>query len=736
MPSQREIDHHKKLSKNLYEVLEDIGVSVDARKTFIETATLTEIIGTIHRMGRQGIINYVFGSHYEGSTTFAMKADFDTAFVYWLIPVVNTVSECSNVHGHDTYENYLIIPDKYAGYVKLQLLVGGIRQFGNKGISLETGHSAFKIETDSNNRFCVVGKQKLANRFHRKGPVLNYPGGKYTLPADNCYCLNCKVWPECAAEWLTRKRKYGWPSAKQIRMCKSLGFLVVPKDHPKSDEPEKMWRISFSRQERLFVSTFNSVQMKCYILMKLINKEVIKPNIKEKTLTSYHCKTCMFYCIENTPCEFWIPENLVSCLVMCLRQITVWVAEDNCPNYFIPGENMFDRITSKELKKKLEVTLYVVLIFCDIKILLQQIKSDQIGKRLEDYEVNKSKPVDVYLMSEKVCGTCIISQKELNAQKVKLDVMLRVVTDILVVRNPALRWLYDSELSTSISNFQKRLSELEGMKVITDHSESESKLAISLYASSIRLSLLSQMVAQQVGNKDGQLEERLMSEEWNQLDVLDDSSKLKQAAAMLTLGYTKSSEDILKSVSNTDVKFPLCNCKRGRKFPRVYDLVLTTSDRPNISIRDLFRDVLQPCVVFLPTEQRVTPAPINYEMIRSFAQPKMSEMDELMNCNYKWAIVEGLFLSRFLLYLCHKTLGKKHQAMKAIKEMAAIIEKEESLHTDTSLNLLGWVHKDNGDYVSAIECWKKSLQLHLTHNAACWHLCFLICDFYQNRGVH
>ena len=294
MPSQREIDHHKKLSKNLYEVLEDIGVSVDARKTFIETATLTEIIGTIHRMGRQDIINYVFGSHYEGSTTFDMEADFDTAFVYWLIPVVNTVSECSNVHGHDTYENYLIIPDKYAGYVKLQLLIGGIRQFGNKGISIETGHPTFKIETDSNNRFCVVGKQKLANRFQRKGPVLNYPGGIYTLPADNCYCLNCKVWPECAAEWLTRKRNYGWPSAKQIRMCKSLGFLVVPKDHPKSDEPEKMWRISFSRQERLFVSTFNSVQMKCYILLKLINKEVIKPNIKEKTLTSYHCKTCMF----------------------------------------------------------------------------------------------------------------------------------------------------------------------------------------------------------------------------------------------------------------------------------------------------------------------------------------------------------------------------------------------------------------------------------------------------------
>ena len=60
----------------------------------------------------------------------------------------------------------------------------------------------------------------------------------------------------------------------------------------------------------------------------------------------------MFYMIENTQCDFWVPENLMSCVVMCLRQIMTWVSDENIPNYFIPDENMFDRIKSKKLKKK------------------------------------------------------------------------------------------------------------------------------------------------------------------------------------------------------------------------------------------------------------------------------------------------------------------------------------------------------------------------------------------------
>lgn len=82
-----------------------------------------------------------------------------------------------------------------------------------------------------------------------------------------------------------------------------LGFLVVSASHPESDEKEFQCRISFPEQERLLVTQFNSVQLMCYILLKIIKNEVVKKKIKEDTLTTYHCKTCMLYMLETTPRE-------------------------------------------------------------------------------------------------------------------------------------------------------------------------------------------------------------------------------------------------------------------------------------------------------------------------------------------------------------------------------------------------------------------------------------------------
>ena len=298
------------------------------------------------------------------------------------------------------------------------------------------------------------------------GLVLNYPGGKNTLPSDNVYCLNCASWLDIAAEWLTRKRRYGWPSTEELETCKSLGFLLVPKGHPNSDDAEKQWRISFSRQERFLVVRFNSVQMKTYVLLKLINKEMILSNIKEDSLSSYHCKTCLFYLIENTPSSFWIPNNLAACVLMCLRQILLWVVADNCPNYFIPEENMFDRI-SKELKKKLEITLCVILIFCNIENLLKQIESDMIGKQLKDPEMFRrcgSESSFTILSSESYpyLPTGNLSWRQIQAMRSKLNVMLEIViTGIMTLRNYALRWLYDSDLVVSTENFRRKISELK-----------------------------------------------------------------------------------------------------------------------------------------------------------------------------------------------------------------------------------------------------------------------------------
>ena len=726
---------YKDFSLKLYDVLDDNGVSTDVRQTYTKMATITEIIGTVHRKEKQGVINYVFGSHYEGTSTIQMKPDLDRAFIFSWLPVVTNISECRNIPGLGGIEHFLIVPDHHAGYVKLQLVHDEVPQFRDFWFSLEMDHPAFICEADSHGRVCLVEKQILADKFPRKGLVLNYPGGKDMMPSDNVYCLNCASWPDIAAKWLTRERRHGWPSTEELETCKSLGFLLVPKGHIHSDDAEKQWRISFSRQERFLVVQFNSVQMKTYVLLKLINKEMIWPNIKEDSLSSYHCKTCMLYLIENTPSSFWIPENLAACVLMCLRQILLCVIADNCPNYFIPEENMFDRI-SKELKQKLEITLYMILIFCSLENLLKQIESDMIGEQLKDPEMFRhygSESSFIFLSSESypILPTGNLSWRQIQAKKSKLNVMIEIViSDIMLMRNPALRWLYDCDLVVSMENFRRKISKLEQLKTVTDHSEVDTKLALSLYVPFLRLHLLSQTLAEEAEKGRGNLEKKLFNEEWEQLGVADNSSKLKQAAAMLTLGYTENSEETLLPVLSTLYRHPLCNCSTNRVFPEPNHLVNWTHNRPNITVSELFHDFFQPCVVFLPSEHIITPTPINYEMIRTFGMPTMSENDKILFSWYHWAVVEGLFLGQFLLYMSHKALGKGYKSLMPdgpIDEMVSLIDDDIPMHKETSLNLLGWVYKDLGRPQKAVDCFVKSLKLQPENNAACWHLCFLIC---------
>ena len=151
-----------------------------------------------------------------------------------------------------------------------------------------------------------------------KGPKNEFEPAKANEPsvfeALKFYCKNVASdlvlavrslsWPDCASEWLVRERHYNWPSQEQIDKCKTLGCFFVQVGHPKSDEYHLQWRISFSLQERLLDTDFNSVHLKCYILLKMMKKERVHKSLGEKSLTSYHFKTCMLYMIENTPGEF------------------------------------------------------------------------------------------------------------------------------------------------------------------------------------------------------------------------------------------------------------------------------------------------------------------------------------------------------------------------------------------------------------------------------------------------
>ena len=529
VPSKEKLCLYKNLSLKLYDVLEYIGASTERRDMKTEIATIQEILGTLVQQPYYSV--YTFGSQYEGTATDAMRSDVDSVFIPTQMPPVATdINECKKPKG------LLLVPDIQPGYVRVQLVEQGRPLYWDQTTPLDSWcWRDIRIVPDAHNRICLMLQYdyslKLQDRY-RQGPAITFKGA-HGLAVDFVIALKGETWPDCVAEWLTRRREHGWPSPELIAKCKSLGFLLVHVGHPDNDEKEKQFRLSFSHQERILVVQFNSTQLKCYILLKLIKKEVIQPSINEETLTSYHCKTCMFYCMENTSHKFWEPENLVSCLLMCLRQLVVWVHEKFCPNYFIPKENMFDRIRSNELMTKLEICLYYILLFYNVESLLQNLQTDSIG---------------MLLLYKKLCVFLIYKR----ANTITADTIAVLVQEVTFTRNNILRQHYNSHSDIFIEKLNDKVKVLEGTETITIHSKEETKEAISLILPFLQLSLLSHRVVETVQERNKLLQEILNDDKWDKLGIINSSSKLKQACAMLMLGYASSSKDVLLPISDSD----------------------------------------------------------------------------------------------------------------------------------------------------------------------------------------
>ena len=704
--------HHKSLSLALVGVLEDLGATIETRNVNMETTISGEILDTI-ALAPASV--YIFGSYYEGTSTEGLQPDVDVAYILPDMPVITDIANCP------ISNSYLLVPEEQPGYVRLQLVHNGDVQWERcPELTLMYHH----LSVDINNRVCLVQNSGLEGltliEVHRKeGPAIHIDAKEGIASSDFVFPLSCSDWPECASKWLSRRRIHDWPSKELIKQCKSLGFIVVSACHPASDEKQFQWRISFSYQERLLVTQFNSVQLKCYILLKIIKKELIQQEIKEDTLTSYHLKTCMLYILENTPSELWVPENLVGCVIMCLRLIHLWIRDEKIPNYFIPGENMLDRITKPELRRKLAERIDWIL-KCEIRDVLCNLQTDIIGSYLRTFPIRRRDPlVRLYVRMISLRSPLIPTSRD------RLEITFKCVYQPYI---KCLRDDRDSRIKHMKEALVHTISDLVGTRRITIHTEEETRRALSLILPFLYLSLFSCEIVQRIDKPTQAVKYILMDNSWFLVDPIYSSAKLKQASALLMLGYQQLSIDVLSSFTVRD-KLYLCNCYD----PVVHDqdkqlLVQATQDRQDITTIDLLRDYFQPCVHFFPHEQQITPVAINYEMIRSYVTPfKLLEKHYLIPQWYLWSVVDGHFLQLFLLYLNHRDLGQNSQATKYVKKMIRQLNSKTVYHRETSLNILGYVHKDRGEINRAVQCFLKSLETNPLCNAAFWHLCFLIC---------
>lgn len=375
---------------------------------------------------------------------------------------------------------------------------------------------------------------------------------------------------------------------------------------------------------------------------------------------------------------------------------------------------MFDRITNKELLVKLVDELDNIT-RSDFGSLLQELQTQNIGECLNQR-----------LHHEISC------QPQAAPWSPAMDILYK--TSLTCFFDHISRTLMEDgiRLGNVTEYLKATIPQLEGTEIVTDHTETETKTAISFILPYFELHVLSHTVVEKIlaGESQETILDILKSNQWNQLQPVTGVSKLKQASAMFVLGYSQRSLDILSQLTDF-YRVSTCSCGYHTTFiPEQTALLKAVRNYSATSnIKESFTDCLAHCVAFFPSEQQITPAAINYEMIRCFGMPPGISLYKLGYNRRTWGAVDGKFLELFLLHLNHRTLGQNSLAMKDLRKMILLLNKETPSHRETCLNLLGWAHKERGRVDLAVQCFQKSLKLEPMFNAAFWHLCFLICGY-------
>ena len=687
------------LSALLSNVMENVYTSTEVRESRIQSACTMEIIDNFYIQNlcdpSADAFCYIMGSAYEGCV--GVESDVDNVYVSTKFDVAKDVSDVS---ANKTF-CMLVVNDKNTkpGYAKLQLVRNGIPFYVT-----DTSEISEHLKIDRKGRVVVPSCTfDDRNWSERHGPAITQMPNTST---DTVTALRVPWWPDVASEWHIRHRKYHWPPQSIVEHSKSLGCLLVPVGHPSSSEQHLEWRFSYSHLERQLVKSFNSTQFQCYILLKLLKKEVIWNLIGHESLSSYHCKTCMFFLIEQAPSRIWKPENLLNCFQYCLKHLLEWTINGYCPNYFMPEENLFQRhihgLTQILLRDVLENVLENTWEY------ILNLKGGNIGHRLQ---LAQTQP-------------CSINQTTNELVEKRLELFYTNMTYILLMRNQLLHRCCRNTPTACIHALYKVVCQLKKTKIITDYTEAQTKEALALLLPYIELGLVSGLVALAMHhpNTKPKVPDALSSPKWVELRDTSDifSSRLKQATFLHTIAEYDRSLEILKTLENSGglSVLSVCGCRQTLiKIPQ--DCVSKVNTR-YLNESEFRKTGCAPCVAFLPIEQELLPVALAFEMIRSVEIELKNEAEHFW---YNWAVVDSKVLLYFLLYLNHHQLGMLREADSNCVAMEELLERDETLgHKETGYNLLGWMYRQAGKTDKSSRFFERSLESQPLHNAVIWHI--------------
>ncbi|XP_052791912.1 uncharacterized protein LOC128226054 [Mya arenaria] len=169
------------------------------------------------------------------------------------------------------------------------------------------------------------------------------PSTSFDEMIDIVLAFKCKVVPPEVYRWFHRPRRGHWPTPEMMQAASECSCFLIPDGHFESLNNNIEWRISPSQIERILVFNFTIVQLKCYVVLKMIKKHIMEHYLSHNSkLTSFHCKTVMFFTLERVSPAEWREDRLIECIGYCLQTLQMFLIRGHLPHYIIPESNLFE----------------------------------------------------------------------------------------------------------------------------------------------------------------------------------------------------------------------------------------------------------------------------------------------------------------------------------------------------------------------------------------------------------
>ncbi|KAH3875868.1 uncharacterized protein LOC127870479 [Dreissena polymorpha] len=202
-------------------------------------------------------------------------------------------------------------------------------------------------------------------RNQRAGPSLPFTCfGLFKM--DFVYCLPC-LCPSILNRWAARSRH--WPPTHVVQKVVSMGAFVTPVAYQGSEYKHVEWRLCFNTGEMELLCNLNDVQIKVYVILKMILKDVLKP--KNKEITSYMVKNVVLWLAERSQNSLCNEKSLFNWLREGLIFLRNAIVTMHLPCYIIPERNLLAACGMREDLQHTWITIMKEMIEEGPRILLR-----------------------------------------------------------------------------------------------------------------------------------------------------------------------------------------------------------------------------------------------------------------------------------------------------------------------------------------------------------------------------